>query len=335
MATIATSITVSGGRITWDGDAPKFRDTSQLSVYGSGLTVDTISVLFLYRGIPVAQFLTGWSAGLSYLVCETTLNTTQLAVPFSGRADGAVARLSVAVYNSSTGSLVASGTIPCRNNPADGYDDPTDLTSNTYMTKAEYDADDDGVIDDGALPETLGGSGALVSTESFTLTSGQISQKYVTLDHTPDGRQLDVTFIGLTQRNGIDYTYSVATARIGWSGLTLESDLIVGDELTVEYTYSGMAEDNPLTPQTFALLDDTPAALGAAGTAVVVAAGGESLEFRAARTDAENEAMLALANGADITFASGFGPVLTDTATGIKYRQVLTNKRPTLVEITP
>jgi hypothetical protein len=93
------------------------------------------------------------------------------------------------------------------------------------------------------LKEGLGGvilSGASVheSTETFTLNSTDISNKYVTLAHSPavaGNTKMIVDGEG-SQLYGIDFTMGTSV-RVSWSGLGLDGVLVSGDIVQVSYLY--------------------------------------------------------------------------------------------------
>jgi hypothetical protein len=74
----------------------------------------------------------------------------------------------------------------------------------------------------------------------FTVTSMQVSQKYVELpdDYAP-GYPVVVVYEYLPQQAGIDYELVENTAptkdRISWNGLAMEETIKVGDHLSITY----------------------------------------------------------------------------------------------------
>jgi len=130
---------------------------------------------------------------------------------------------------------------------SDGYMD----TSYDFLPKTSGTVD----IGSSALPfaeghfDTLYGDGSnltnitAASTEAseveyFTTTSGNISDKYVTLAHSAYATtEVSMDIIGgCAQEYGVDYT--VSGAQVSWSGLGLDGVLEVGDKIRVRYTYT-------------------------------------------------------------------------------------------------
>ena len=73
--------------------------------------------------------------------------------------------------------------------------------------------------------------------ERFTLTSADISNKYVTLSYEPNDTQKMLCFANsVLQRYSVDYQMdSTYPTRLTWNGLDLEDILVEGDVLTVVY----------------------------------------------------------------------------------------------------
>ncbi|MEA2036498.1 MAG: hypothetical protein U9O94_03255 [Nanoarchaeota archaeon] len=73
--------------------------------------------------------------------------------------------------------------------------------------------------------------------EYFTLTSGQISNKYITLAHTP----LTAGEVAFDIINGCsqfyDEGYSVSSANVTWDGLGLDGLLEEDDKIRIMYSY--------------------------------------------------------------------------------------------------
>jgi hypothetical protein len=78
-------------------------------------------------------------------------------------------------------------------------------------------------------------SAALLAVEPFTLSSGDISNKFITLSAAPTAptkTQLSVIG-GPAQAYGTDFT--VTGTQLSWSGLFLDGVLVAGDIVTVQY----------------------------------------------------------------------------------------------------
>ena len=73
----------------------------------------------------------------------------------------------------------------------------------------------------------------VTTKESFTLTATDITNKYVTLSHTPQVVLLVYDIV--IAEEGVDYY--VAGNQIKWDGKQFETDAIVGDKINVIYTY--------------------------------------------------------------------------------------------------
>lgn len=71
--------------------------------------------------------------------------------------------------------------------------------------------------------------------EQRTLTSDEITNKYLTLANTPVNADVVIVEVvkGSVAAKGIDY--SVNGANISWDGLALESKLVAGDILIISY----------------------------------------------------------------------------------------------------
>jgi hypothetical protein len=82
-------------------------------------------------------------------------------------------------------------------------------------------------------PSSGPGSGYIVN--EFTLSSTDISNKFVTLTASPTNPSLSVLEVigGPTQRYGSDYSISGST--LTWSGLFLDGVLEAGDQLIIQF----------------------------------------------------------------------------------------------------
>jgi hypothetical protein len=103
---------------------------------------------------------------------------------------------------------------------------PTD-----FYTQAEVDTIS------GALNDKIGAAGAVDIIDYFTVTSGNVTSKSVTLSQTPVSAAavgLDIVG-GTTQYYGTDYTVSGTT--LGWNGLGLDGVIEVDDKMRAIYSY--------------------------------------------------------------------------------------------------
>lgn len=100
-----------------------------------------------------------------------------------------------------------------------------------YYTETEVDTIS------GALNDKIDAVGGVSEIEYFTLASGHINNKYVTLANTPYAvTEVTLDIIsGTSQEYGVDYT--VSGTQLGWSGLALDGLLEVNDKLRTAYTY--------------------------------------------------------------------------------------------------
>lgn len=234
---IVTVTVLSGERFSYTGGPAEFRKLLDLRVASSGLTAATIYAVLRFRGTRVAVF-DDWSTGVDHLACEGSLNTTALEAVFEGRAASALVPLELRIHNTSEdGDLIASGKVLCKNNPEEGYTAPAEIADDEYMLKSDYDADEDQVIDDDALPPSHGGSGAAIVRDRWTLTSANILNKYVALTQTPDLRMAQLSVGGTSPTYGDEFTVTADPNRLSWDGLALDGVLEAGDVLTLEYTY--------------------------------------------------------------------------------------------------
>lgn len=99
-------------------------------------------------------------------------------------------------------------------------------------------------IEDATITASKLAAGAVLTqtTETFTLSSGDITAKYVALAHKPNvpGNMTALVAGQTSQINGPDFAY-VAQAgpvpSISWNGLALANILVAGDILQVSYWY--------------------------------------------------------------------------------------------------
>jgi hypothetical protein len=235
MATPNITVTIaSGARFTRTLTISEFRKNLALDVAGSGLTAATIYAELWHAGIKVAEIDT-WTDGYLELNGTGSLNTIPLETVFAGRAALAQVPIELRIYSDSDG-LIASGLIPCRNNPPEGFDPPAALDTTEYLKMDDYDADGDGKIDAAALP--AGYVGANFVTETFTLSAGDITAKYVTLTNEPTTAASTVLILqnGGGQFYGVDFAMDGTNhKRVTWSGLALDGVLAAADNITIQY----------------------------------------------------------------------------------------------------
>jgi hypothetical protein len=76
-----------------------------------------------------------------------------------------------------------------------------------------------------------------IKTETFTLDSTAITNKKVTLSNTPIAAGNVKVYLvgGIIQLNTIDYSVNLGTKEISWNGLGLESLLVEGKILIIDY----------------------------------------------------------------------------------------------------
>jgi len=236
------TVTMIGGeRFTRAGDIAEVRKNLDLRIVDSGMTAATIYAALWYRGVKVAE-LSSWEDGEDQIAGSGSLNTTELVAVFAGRASTAQVGLELRIHDTdAAGDMIASGVIPCRNNPPEGFDTPESVAENgeDYMRKADYDANDDDVIDEDALPPAHAGSGVAIYRDSWTLTAQNVADKYLALLYQPDLRMLQLSIeSGATPIYGEDFIVTVDPRRLTWDGLGLDGILAAGDRLQLEYTYT-------------------------------------------------------------------------------------------------
>jgi hypothetical protein len=101
-----------------------------------------------------------------------------------------------------------------------------------YYTESEVDTIS------GALNGKISSAGVIDKVEYITVSSGDISNKYTVLAHTP----YSVTEVacdvigGCSQLYGTDYT--VSGTHLSWNGLGLDGVLAENDQMRVFYTYN-------------------------------------------------------------------------------------------------
>lgn len=90
---------------------------------------------------------------------------------------------------------------------------------------------------DGTTQTTAASNPSTLEMEYFTLDATDVSNKYVTLSHSPvSTTEVSLDIIkGCAQFYGADYT--VSGTQVGWSGLGLDGILEVSDELRIMYMY--------------------------------------------------------------------------------------------------
>lgn len=232
------TVTIVGERFTRTGDVAEFRRNLDLRVVGSGLTAATIYAALWHRGVKVAEFA-DWVNGTGQLAGTASLNTTPLATVFDGRAVTAQVGLELRIHTDTEEQLIASELIPCRNNPPEGFEPPADLATVEYLKKSDFDANDDNVIDEDALPPVYVGSGAAIARDTWTLTAQNIADKYVALTYQPDRKLLQLSIEnGAPQNYGPDFLVTGDPRRLSWDSLGLDGILAAGDKLLLEYTYT-------------------------------------------------------------------------------------------------
>lgn len=88
-------------------------------------------------------------------------------------------------------------------------------------------------------PDTGGttSSGANMTTESFTLSSADIGNKYVDLSHTPNTVLEILIFIVGGTKGVLDSDYFMVGNRIGWNGKAWDGLLETNDIMNATYWY--------------------------------------------------------------------------------------------------
>lgn len=79
--------------------------------------------------------------------------------------------------------------------------------------------------------------GIKAKTESFTLTSGDVSSKKIVLSNIPVSTPTFTPDGALSQRYGIDFVYQESDNSLTWATLGLEGFLEVGETIEVSYFY--------------------------------------------------------------------------------------------------
>ena len=132
---------------------------------------------------------------------------------------------------------MADGSIRFKNVAAASIPTPATGTVSVYVDSADKHTkqkDDAGVTTD---LTTGGGGGGTYIIERFTLSAGDITNKFVQLSGDMTVANDTLFFVASLGSMTItaDYTADAALDRAGWSGTTLDGVLVAGDVVTVQF----------------------------------------------------------------------------------------------------
>lgn len=225
--------------IVVSGDTPEFRKNLSVRIVDSDLPAVSAIVLLLYRNTYVGA-CQSFAVDGDDLVGTVSLNTIPLEAAFSGRSAQAIIPLALRVYDTGIDAPIAYGKVSCLNNLPSGFDIPTAVDPTEYMQLLTYDADQDGVIDDAALPPrgnvygpagaTAGNLAALDATGKVISDSGSKPADFAPLVHYHNYAVLNPTEYvpsSVPQFFPVDYSAEKLVQRLGTLDLTQGDSIIL------------------------------------------------------------------------------------------------------------